>query len=425
MRAATRPACHSLLCSTSGVGADPGRTTSRLAREGDRNHTMRTTTISSTISTKLSRKLTATAALTAGLVLLGAGCAPPAPSSSSSAGASGAATWTSAETAGGMDALVAEAKKEGTLNVIALPPDWANYGKVISAFTAKYGVKVDSAQPDAASQDEINAANQQKGTDRAPDVFDLGQAVALANTELFAPYKVSTWDTIPDGLKDANGTWVNDYGGYMSIGYNTAKVPEPTSVKDLLKPEYKGKVALNGDPTQAGAAFNGVVMTSLANGGSADDIQPGIDFFASLKEAGNFLPTDPTAATIESGQTPLVIDWDNLNAAESAKLSTWKVMVPKDALVGGYYFQAINKDAPHPAAARLWQEFLYSDEGQNLFLGGGARPVRADAMEKAGTIDQAAYAKLPPVSGTPTILTTEQSTKAADVLSKQWSKATS
>ena len=166
-------------------------------------------------------------------------------------------------------------------------------------------------------------------------------------------------------------------------------------------------------------------MTSLANGGSADDIQPGIDFFAKLKQAGNFLPTDPTSATIESGQTPLVIDWDYLNAGESAKISTWKVIVPKDALVGGYYYQAVSKDAPHPAAARLWEEFLYSDQGQNLFLGGGARPVRADAMQQAGTIDKAAYAKLPPVTGKPTILTTDQTKQAADVLSKEWAKATS
>jgi putative spermidine/putrescine transport system substrate-binding protein len=388
---------------------------------------MRTSTTTK-ITTSVRRKITATAAITAGLVLLGAGCAPPAPSTSagsSGSAANGAATWTTAQAAGGMDALVDAAKKEGTLNVIALPPDWANYGQIISAFTAKYGIKVDSAQPDGASQDEINAADQQKGTDRAPDVFDLGQSVALANLPKFAPYQVSTWDSIPANLKDSGGTWVNDYGGYMSIGFNTAKVPAPTSVKDLLKPEYKGKVALNGDPTQAGAAFNGVVMTSLANGGSADDIQPGVDFFSSLKKAGNFLPTDPTSATIESGQTPLVIDWDYLNAAESAKISTWKVIVPSDALVGGYYFQTINKDAPHPAAARLWEEFLYSDQGQNLFLGGGARPARADAMAKAGTIDQAAYAKLPPVTGTPTILTTAQTTKAAGVLSKEWSKATS
>ncbi len=323
-----------------------------------------------------------------------------------------------------MNALVDAAKKEGALNVIALPPDWANYGKIIEGFKTKYGITVNSAQPDAASQDEINAANQLKGTDRAPDVFDLGQSVALANTSMFAPYKVSTFDTIPADLKDAGGTWVNDYGGYMSIGYDSAKVPEVRSVDDLLGSGFKGKVALNGDPTQAGAAFSGVMMTSVASGGSADDIQPGVDFFAKLKAAGNFLPVDPTAATIESGQTPVVLDWDYLNAAVTAKVSTWKVVVPANAVIGGYYYQAVNKDAPHPAVARLWQEYLYSDEGQNLFLGGGARPVRADDLVKAGTIDKTAYAKLPKVTGTPVLLTPDQNKTAAGVLSKEWAKVT-
>ena len=363
-------------------------------------------------------------AAAAGLMLVGAACAPPSatPSSSSSASA-GAASWNSAQDAGGMDALVSAAKKEGTLNVIALPPNWANYGKIISGFKAKYGITINSAQPDGNSQDEINAAGQNKGTDRAPDVFDLGQAVALANTGMFANYQVSTFDTIPSGFKDPNGTWVNDYGGYMAIGYNSAKVPSVAGVKDLLGPEFKGKVALNGDPTTAGAAFAGVVMASIANGGSADNIQPGIDFFSSLKKAGNFLPVDPTSATIESGQTPVVIDWDYTNAAETAKVSSWKVVVPSNAQVGGYYYQAISKAAPHPAAARLWEEYLFSDEGQNLYLGGGARPVRAEAMQKAGTIDKAAYAKLPQVSGSPVVLTTEQSNKAASVLKQEWAKA--
>ena len=106
----------------------------------------------------------------------------------------------------------------------------------------------------------------------------------------------------------------------MSIGFDSAKVPPVTSVNDLLKPEYKGKVALNGDPTQAGAAFSGVLMVALSQGGSADDIAPGVEFFRKLKEAGNFLPVDPTPATIESGQTPVVIDWNYLNAAETKKL---------------------------------------------------------------------------------------------------------
>lgn len=374
------------------------------------------------ISTRRGCVVLAVSALTMAV----AACSPPAKNNSASAGS--AAKATSAADVGGLDKLVEAAKKEGQLNVIALPPDWANYGAIIKAFGDKYGIKVNSAQPDASSQDEINAANQLKGQGGAPDVFDLGTAVALANTAKFAPYKVATWKDVPDALKEAGGAWINDYGGYMSIGYDASKVPAPTSVSDLLGPAYKGKVALNGDPTQAGAAFNGVVMAALGNGGSADDISKGIDFFNQLKKAGNFLPVDPTPATIESGQTPVVIDWDYLNVAQGAKLAgklTWKTVVPANAVVGSYYVQAVSADAPHPAAARLWEEFLYSDDGQNLWLKGGARPVRADAMQKAGTIDQTAFAGLPSATGTPVFLTAAQTQKAKDYLAANWAKAIS
>ena len=365
-------------------------------------------------------------ALAAATVTIGlAACAPPENQSSGEQTESGvnAAEATSAEDFGGMEGLIEAAKAEGELNVIALPPDWANYGAVIEAFGQKYGIKVNSAQPDASSQEEINAANQQKGRSTAPDVFDLGQAVALANTAMFAPYKVQTWDDIPDEYKESDGLWANDYGGYMSIGFDSAKVPPVTSVDDLLKPEYAGKVALNGDPTQAGAAFSGVVMVAVSQGGSGDDVAPGVDFFRKLKEVGNFLPVDPTPATIESGQTPVVIDWNYLNAAETKKLPSWQVLVPENAAVAGYYYQAINKDAPHPAAARLWQEFLYSDEGQNLWAQGGVRPVRADAMTEAGTIDKAAADQLPTIDGPTTLLTQEQTDAATKYLAENWAAA--
>ena len=358
-------------------------------------------------------------------------CSPPTSStstSSSSGGGVSAASATSAQALGGMEALVAAANKEGALNVIALPPDWANYGAISTAVKQKYPqIKVTSAQPDASSKDEINAANTLKGQPTAPDVFDLGQAVASANSTMFAPYQVATFADIPANLKDPNGLWVNDYGGYMSIGYNAKVVPAPTTVADLLKPEYKGKVALNGDPTQAGAAFAGVMMASLANGGSADDISKGVDFFKKLKAAGNFLPVDPSPATIKAGQTPVVFDWDYLNVAQGKTLQgsniDWKTVVPQNAVYGSYYVQAINKQAPHPAAARLWQEFLYSDQGQNLWLAGGARPVRADAMTKAGTIDKTALAALPQATGTPVLLTQSQSDKAAAFLKDNWAKS--
>ena len=235
-------------------------------------------------------------------------------------GGADASSATSADDLGGMDALVKAAQKEGTLNVIALPPDWANYGNIIKAFEDKYGITINSDQPDGASQDEINSANQLKGSDRAPDVFDLGQSVALANTAMFAPYKVATFDDIPAEFKDRGRRLGQRLRRLHVDRLRLQQGPRRHHVSTTCSgPDFKGKVALNGDPTQAGAAFSGVVMASLANGGSADDIAPGVDYFKSLKDAGNFLPVDPTSATIESGQTPVVIDWDYLNAAETAE----------------------------------------------------------------------------------------------------------
>lgn len=335
-----------------------------------------------------------------------------------------AKTATSAADFGGLEGLEAACKTEGKLNVIALPPDWANYGKIIDGFVAKYGIEIDSQIPDGSSQDEIDAANNTKGTDRAPDVFDLGQAVAMKNTAMFAPYKVATWDGIDPAFKDANGLWTMDYGGFMSIGYDANKVPAITSLADLLKADYKGKVALNGDPTAAAAGMNGVLMASIVNGGSVDDVSKGIDYFKSLKDAGSFIPVDPTPATIESGQTPVVFDWDYLHAGQVAGLKEkgidWKIFIPEGVALGGYYFQAINVDAPNPACARLWQEYLYSPEGSNEWLRGGARPVLSDLMVQEGTIDKAAFDALPPVSGTPVVASVAQTEAANKVLVERW-----
>jgi putative spermidine/putrescine transport system substrate-binding protein len=335
-----------------------------------------------------------------------------------------AATATSAADFGGLAELEAACKAEGKLNVIALPPDWANYGEIIDGFATKYGIAIDSAIPDGSSQDEIDAANNLAGTDRAPDVFDLGQSVAMANTSMFAAYKVESWDGIDPTFKDANGLWVNDYGGFMAIGYDANVVPAITSLDDLLKPEFAGKVALNGDPTASGSGLNGVFMASVAKGGSLDDIGPGIDYFASLKEAGSLLPVDPSPATIESGQTPVVFDWDYLQAGQVAGLAKkgidWKIFVPEGAVVGGYYFQAINADAPNPSCARLWQEYLYSADGSNGWLRGGARPVLADKLVADITIDAEAFSALPPVTGSPQIASVDQTAAANELLTTRW-----
>jgi putative spermidine/putrescine transport system substrate-binding protein len=371
------------------------------------------------------RHLAAAAAL--GALALGlTGCSASA-DASDAAGASGtdAATATSAADLGGMDALVAAAEAEGELNVIALPDTWANYGKIIDAFEAEYDITVNSDSPDVSSAEEITAAQNLAGQDGAPDVFDLGSAVALASTDQFAPYKVTTWDDIADDHKDADGLWVYDYTGLMSVGYDADAVPEPTSLDDLLGDDYKGKIAINGDPTQAGAAAAAVQWAALQDGGSADDVQPGIDFFGELADAGNFLPTDPTPATIASGETPVVFDWsyNNLAAAADAGGRDWKTAVLPGTALASYYNQAINVDAPHPAAARLWQEFIMGDTAQNLYLAAGAYPVRMAAMVEAGTVDQDALDAVGEQPEDTVQLTSEQTEAASALLAQSWAAA--
>ncbi|MCX5337913.1 MULTISPECIES: ABC transporter substrate-binding protein [unclassified Streptomyces] len=373
---------------------------------------------------------TAALGVLAALALSACGAAPE--NSSTTADGKNAATATSAADFGGLDALVKAAKKEGKLNAIALPRDWANYGALIDGFEKKYGIKVAVENPDGASQDEINAVTSRKGQDRAPDVLDLGSSFAISAAEqgLLAPYKVASFADIPGEQKDAQARWYNDYGGYISIGCDAKRVKTcPTTFADLLKPQYKGQVALNGNPTKSGSAFGGVWAASLASGGSFDDIQPGLDFFKKLKSNGNYTPVESTPATVEKGETPISIDWDYLNAGYAEEFKSkgvdWTVSVPGDGKFSQYYSQAINKDAPHPATARLWQEYLYSAEGQNLWLKGYARPALMTAMEKAGTLDKSAAAKLPEVSGTPSFPTEAQQNKAKTVLGQGWAKAVS
>jgi putative spermidine/putrescine transport system substrate-binding protein len=329
---------------------------------------------------------------------------------------------------GGMAGLVAAAKKEGTLNVITLPPTWANYGNIIKDFTAKYGIKVNSANPDGSSANEITAVKTLKGQSSAPDVLDLGTsfAISAAADGLLAPYKVASWNNIPTAAKDSNGDWFDDYGGYVAIGYDSSKIKvPPTSFKSLLNPMYKNDVGLNGNPTSASAAFSAVFAASLANGGSYSNIQPGLNYFKQLAKEGNYVSTAASLATVEAGTTPIVIWWDYLQESEiSAQYKNWKVVIPSDGHYAAYYSQAISATAPHPAAARLWEEYLYSVTGQNLWLQGFARPIELQTLISNGRVDKAANAALPAApKGAITFPTESEQTAAQTLVTQQWASA--
>jgi len=357
--------------------------------------------------------------LVAGLALVVGACT----SGGGGAGASGGA----ASLPGVQQSLIDAAKGEGNLTTIALPRSWCNYGEVIDGFTSKFGIKINGLNPDGGSKDEVEAikANKDNKGPAAPDVIDVGLSFGpdAKGQDLLQPYKVAGWASIPDSNKDPDGFWYGDYYGVLSFEVNTNAVKNvPADWSDLLKPEYKGQVALAGDPTASNQAISGVWAAGIANGGSLDNAQPGLTYFKQLNDAGNFVPIIAKTANVASGDAPIRIAWTYNALADKDSLKgnpPITVVVPKSGRFGGVYVQGISKFAPHPNAAKLWMEWLYSDEGQNLWLKGYCNPIRYDDLVKRGVVNKDAQAKLPDTTGA-LLPTLDQITKATDVISKGW-----
>jgi len=333
------------------------------------------------------------------------------------------------EAAGGMDKLIEAAKAEGELSTIALPDSWANYVQIKKDFFAQYDfLKYNDLNPDGSSAQEIEAIKANAGNKgpQNPDVIDVGFSWGKSSIEagLLQPYKVATWDTIPDAAKDPDGYWYGDYYGTLVFEVNADVVTNvPQDWSDLLKPEYKGQIALGGDPTAANQAIFTVWAAALANGGSLDDATAGLDFFKQLADAGNLLPLISSPATIAKGETPITIRWDynalgNRDAnADSVKI---EIVYPKSGSIAGLYIQAISAYAPRPNAARLWMEYLYSDAGQIAWLTGYAKPVRYDDLVKNKAIPEDLAAKLPKSDVPVSFPTIDQITKVSEQIKTGW-----
>ncbi len=331
-----------------------------------------------------------------------------------------------------MDELVAAAKAEGQLTVIALPHDWCGYGGVIEGFKAKYGLIVNELNPDAGSGDEIEAikANQGNMGPQAPDVIDVGLSFGpTAKADgLIQPYKVATWDTIPDSVKDAEGFWYGDYYGVLAFEVNADIVKNvPKDWADLLGPDYKNSVALAGDPRASNQAIQGVYAAglSVAGGDAAKAADEGLKFFAELNKNGNFVPVIGKAAPLAQGSTPIIIRWDYNALADRDTLKgnpKVEVVVPETGVVAGVYVQAISAYAPHPNAAKLWMEYLYSDEGQLGWLKGYCHPIRFNDLVKNGKVPQEMLDQLPPAASYEKAVfpTLDEQAAAKEIITKQW-----
>jgi putative spermidine/putrescine transport system substrate-binding protein len=334
-----------------------------------------------------------------------------------------------------MDDLAAAAQKEGQLTVIALPHDWCGYGGVIDGFKAKYpGITVNELNPDAGSADELEAvrANKDNKGPQAPDVIDVGLAFGPQSKDekLIQPYKVATWAEIPDNIKDADGFWYGDYYGVMAFGVNKDLVKNtPADWADLLKPEYATSFAFTGDPRASNQAILAIMSAGMSRGAEPGQAsgEKGLELIAEINKAGNFVPVTGKSGTIAQGQTPIIAAWDyNLLAWRDSLNGNppMDVVIPASSSLAGVYVQAISAYAPHPNAAKLWMEYLYSDEGQLGWLKGYCHPARFNAMVAAGKVPKELLDKLPPAEAYNKAIfpTVEQQAANKKAVTEGWDK---
>ena len=309
-----------------------------------------------------------------------------------------------------MTELIKAAKREGQLTLAVRPKDSAGWLANLQGFAQAYGIQLNVVTTDATDASQVTDVRQL-------DVLDLSPDVADANTPVLAPYLVFYWLQIPAALKHAKAYWYDDCGGFMAIGYDPTRVAAVTSVAGLLNTDLAGGVALAGDPRRDEGALTAVAMASVASGGSADNVAPGVDFFKQLHAAGNL--TAPSAG----GSPPVVVDWEFHQSNLFPNNQSWSYVVPGDGSVAAYRAQAVSKYAPHPAAARLFEEYLLSDTGQNACLRANARPSRMEAMRGEGTLDLAADGALFPVGTKQTVLTASQLAAARAYVNATWAAA--
>ena len=334
--------------------------------------------------------------------------------------------------AGPMDELVQAAKEEGELTVIALPHDWCGYGRTLEIFKERYGLKVNELNSEANSGVQIEALKANRGNrgPQAPDVVELGLSFGVSGKAegLFQPHKVSTWDTIPDSAKDAEGYWIGNWYGVLAFVINGDIVKTlPQDWSDLLKPGYSEFVALSNSPLTSNMGMQAVFAAGLSATGDDAAASPdaGLEFFAKMNMAGNLVPASGTTAALAQGTTPIIVQWDFLGLTSRDTLKgnpRVEVVIPKTGVLAGIEVQAISATAPHPNAAKLWMEFLFSDELQLNFLAHYCHPTRFDDLLKSGKIPPELLAKLPPAARYESAFlpSVEELSEAKNTIVKKW-----
>jgi iron(III) transport system substrate-binding protein len=196
-----------------------------------------------------------------------------------------------------------------------------------------------------------------------------------------APHTPPDVKRFPAQHREPDGYWAVWRSTLSVIGYNTNLVPEkdaPQGYQDLLDPKWKGKL-VKSHPGYSGTSLTGFYALTKALGW---------DYFEKLAKQGvqQLQSTTATPKSIASGERAVMVDGNEYNMfIEIQAKSPVKIVYAKEGTPFVTSPGAIFAGAPHPNAARLLQNFLFTAQVQQLLVNeGGLRSVHPDVKDPPG-----------------------------------------
>ena len=289
-----------------------------------------------------------------------------------------------------LDEIIEKAKAEGKVESVGMPDSWANWGLTWQDLKDEYAI--DHADTDMSSSEELQMFKTE-GENGTKDIGDVGFAFGqqAIDEDLVQGYKTSYWDSVPDWAKAEDGKWMVAYTGATTFLTNTEQVENvPTSWADIKAGDYK--VAL-GD-IGGGTAQASVIASAYAFGGDLNNLDPAFEFWTELAEAGRINTLDILQQNFETGEIAVGVIWSYTAVPYKDQITQYKMeaTIPSDGSIMSGYASVINKYAPHPHAAALAREWIFSDAGQANLAKAGAIPTRTD-VEIPAEIEEATFAK--------------------------------
>lgn len=317
-----------------------------------------------------------------------------------------------------LDEIIEGAKKEGEVQSVGMPDSWANWGLTWQGLADEYGVKHGDADMGSSEELQMFATEGKNGT---KDIGDVGYAFGTQAVEqdLVQSYKTSYWDSVPDWAKDPDGKWMVAYTGVTTFLTNTDLVSDvPTSWQDIKNGDYK--VAIGG--ITGANAQSAIVASAYAFGGDLENLDPAFEFWKELAEQGRVGSLDILLQNFETGEVPVGVIWSYTAIPYKDEITQYKMeaTIPSDGAIMSGYASVINKYAPHPHAAALAREYIFSDKGQANLASSGAIPTRTD-VEIPAEIQEKTFAPEEYANAIP-IQDAEAYAKACETAMNRWNE---